>query len=248
MIHNHRITEKVVIIAHRGANDVEPENTLAAFQKAIEMNCDCVEMDVRCTRDGVLILMHDSTVNRTTNGSGKVHELTFDEIRSLDAGCRHGSGRNSQPVPTFDEALEVCKGKVRVYVDDKTDAPERVMTTIKQHQMLDEVIIYGSVENLTTFKRLYPAVWIMPDHPSTQEELVWLAHNLHPEALDGNIRDWTPEQVEQAHRLGIQVWVDNLGENDNPNGFQRSIEMGVDAIQTDHLGQLLEYLKRAGRR
>lgn len=248
MLLHRRIAEKVVVIAHRGANDIEPENTLAAYRKGIELGCDYVEMDVRRTRDDVLVLMHDGSVNRTTNGSGKVNDLTFAEIRSLDAGCRHDTGRNSQRVPTFDEALEVCKGKVRVYVDDKTGIPEVVMAAIEQHRMLDEVIIYGSVEDLTTIKRLHPAVWIMPDHPSTQEELIWLAQNLHPDALDGNLRDWTIEQVEQVHRLGIQVWVDNLGENDNPDGFQRSLDMDVDAIQTDHPGQLLEFLKRAGQR
>src|SRR5689334_18176083 len=86
------------VVAHRGAKNVAPENTIAAFDAAADAGANYVELDVRPTKDGELILMHDATVNRTTGGKGAVRDLTFAEIRALDAG-------NGQKVPTFREAL-----------------------------------------------------------------------------------------------------------------------------------------------
>src|SRR2546423_13072452 len=94
--------QRIIVIAHRGANKFAPENTLAAFRKAIELGCDYVELDVRRTRDGALILMHDRTVDRTTNGTGQVSELTLSQIRSLDAGSKAGAQWKGERVPTFE--------------------------------------------------------------------------------------------------------------------------------------------------
>src|SRR5258708_17028145 len=83
--------KNISVIADRGANRLAPENTLPAFNKAIEFGCDYVELDVRRTKDGKLVLMHDRTVDGKTNGHGAVSDMTFDEIRALDAGIKHGS-------------------------------------------------------------------------------------------------------------------------------------------------------------
>jgi glycerophosphoryl diester phosphodiesterase len=241
-------TGRVVVIAHRGANAFAPENTLAAFRKAIALGCDYVEMDVRQTRDGALVLMHDRTVDRTTDGTGSVADLTLAQIRALDAGRKRGPEWTGEKVPTFDEALAVCRGKIRVYVDWKSGPADQVIAAIERHRMLRDVVIYGSEEQLRAVKRLRPKVWIMPDHPGTIEGIMALARSLKPETMDGNLRDWTKEQVEAAHRAGAQVWVDNLGENDDEAGFRRALDMDVDAIQTDHPDLLLKYLKARGRR
>jgi glycerophosphoryl diester phosphodiesterase len=240
--------KRIPVVAHRGAHEEAPENTLAAFRQAIAIGCDYVELDVRETRDGELVLMHDATVDRTTMGTGAIADMDLAAIRRLDAGSKRGERWAGEKVPTFDEALEVCHGKMRVYVDHKAGSPERVLAAIERHGMLEEVVIYGSVENLRAFKKLRPRVWIMPDHPRTLEVMTALAQDLKPETLDGNLRTWTAEQVEAAHRLGVQVWVDNLGPNDNEEGFRRAIAMGVDAIQTDHPALLLKLLQELGRR
>src|SRR2546425_4771732 len=102
----------VVVIAHRGANKFAPENTLAAFRKAVDLGCDYVELDVRRTRDGALVLMHDSTVDSKTDGKGKVADLTLAEIKALDAGIKHGEEWKGEGKPTFDAALAACKSTI----------------------------------------------------------------------------------------------------------------------------------------
>ena len=243
-----RPDSKIVVIAHRGANKFAPENTLAAFRKAIELGCDYFELDVRRTKDGQLVLMHDGSVDRTTNGTGSVVDMTLAEIRALDAGIKRGEQWKGEKVPTFEEALTMSKGKIKVYVDNKAGPPAEVLRDIEKHGMLNQVVVYGGAESLREFKKLKPKVWIMPDHPRNIERLKALIEDLKPETIDGNLRSWTAEQVKVCHDLGTQVWVDNLGENDNEIGFEKALAMGVDAIQTDKPDLLIQYLKSKGRR
>jgi glycerophosphoryl diester phosphodiesterase len=238
---------KIIVIAHRGANRFAPENTLPAFKKAIELGCDYVELDVRRTKDGALVLMHDRTVDGKTNGHGAVEDLTLDEIRALDAGIKRGQEWAGTKVPTFDEALAVCNGRIKVYVDNKAGPVDEVLAAIEKHKMLRQVVIYGGAEELREFKKRRPRVWIMPGHPGSVEKINEMAKDLKPETMDGNLRSWTKEQVNAAHAVGVQVWVDNLGENDNEAGFQKALDMGVDAIQTDHPDLLISFLRVKGR-
>ena len=182
----------IIVIAHRGANRSAPENTLEAYRRAIELGCDYVEVDVRQTKDGVLVLMHDRTVDRTTDGSGTIEDLTLAEIRSLSAGSKFGPNWSGEKVPTFEQALEVCRGRIRVYVDAKAGPVEEVFATIELHQMVHDVVIYGSAERLAAFKALRQEVWIMPDHPGSAEAVAALASSLKPETMDGNLRDIGP--------------------------------------------------------
>lgn len=244
-----KTTQKpIVVIAHRGAHEEFPENTLESFRRAIELGVDYVEVDVRPTRDGRLILMHDSTVDRMTDGHGKVDQMTFDAIRKLHVKPNNKDGKGEFRVPTFDEALETCRGKIKVYVDHKSGPPADVFAAIKKHGMVANVVIYGGVEQLREFKKLDPSVWIMPDHPGSPDKIHKLVADLKPETLDGNLRNWTKEQVEASHQAGAQVWVDNLGPNDDDRGFQKALDFGVDAIQTDHPAALVKYLKKVGRK
>src|SRR4051794_12907483 len=95
-------TRHVVAIAHRGEHLVHPENTIPAFEEAIRAGADFIEVDVRTTSDGKLVLQHDATVDRCTNGHGEVAKMTFDEIRALDAGMKRGPQFAGTKVPTFD--------------------------------------------------------------------------------------------------------------------------------------------------
>ncbi len=114
--------------------------------------------------------------------------------------------------------------------------------------MLDDVIVYSSLENLRAFKKLRPAIPIMPDHPSSVEKIEALARDLKPETLDGHFLKWNREQVAAAHRAGIEVWVDIMGPVDNDRGYAQALEMDVDALQTDEPERLISFLKKAGRR
>ncbi len=238
----------VLVIAHRGAHQQHPENSLPAIRAAAKLGCDYVEVDVRMTRDGKLVLMHDSTVDRTTRGSGKVRDMALSDVREL----RFSGLATDDTVPTFDEAVAACKSAgIGVYVDHKVASPDsvaKVLATVDKHGMRNRIVVYSSNQILHEYKRLSSDVWIMPPHPRSSEAIREIAVGLKPETLDGNLRDWTDEEVQAAHSVGIQVWVDNLGKHDNPVGFQKAVDMDVDAIQTDHPLQLIEFLALQARR
>jgi glycerophosphoryl diester phosphodiesterase len=234
-----------VVVAHRGAHKTVPENTLASLEKAIELGTDYVELDVRRTKDGVLVLMHDASVNRMTDGKGKIEDLTIEQIRKLHIRAK-AVATDAQRMATFDEFLERAKGRMKLYVDHKKAPPSEVLALIEKHGMLKDVVVYnGSIATLREYKRLAPSVWIMPGHPRSVEAIKALAREVKPETLDGSIREWTRPEIEAAHRAGCQVWVDNMGQ-DNPAGIKRAVEMGVDAIQTDDPELVLTALREIG--
>lgn len=243
-----RAAGKIVVIAHRGAHREAPENTLASLEQAIEIGCDFVEIDVRRTKDGALVIMHDASINRMTNGKGKIEDLTLAEIRKFDVKSRHGAQWSGLKVPTFDEILDRAKGHMKIYVDHKQAPPAEVLAAINRHGMLHDVVVYGGVATLREYKRLAPDVWIMPGHPQSIAAIEALAHDLKPETLDGSILEWTQPQIEAAHRSGAQVWVDNRSNFDNEAGIKHAVELGVDAIQTDDPATVLRILKAMGLR
>jgi len=235
-------------IAHRGARKFAPENTLPAFEKAIEMGMDYVEIDLRVSADGELVLSHDSTVDRMTDGKGRIDELTLEEIKALDASVGYVGDFPRTEVPTLDEAMATCHGRIKVYLDLK-DAPVQMMIDVlEEFEMIKDAAIYSGIPALIEIKSLRPDLSVMPGPGS------WLAipgvasaivRNLPAEVIDSNILDWTVERVEEVHRAGAQVWVDTLGVKDNREGMLEAIEMGVDGISTDHPDVLLKVI--AGR-
>ncbi|MCW3100467.1 MAG: Glycerophosphoryl diester phosphodiesterase [Chthonomonadaceae bacterium] len=241
-----RLKHSIAVIGHRGGRALAPENTLAAFRNAIKLGADYVEIDVRATRDGHLVIMHDGTVDRTTNGKGAVKELDFDTIRALDAGSKFDPKYAEERVPTLDEVLDLCHNKINVYVDHKEAPTEQVFEAIKKHGMEKQVVIYNDPMDLIEWKKVAHHLPVMPSLPNQYRRVGGIAEFealLPAEVLDGNIVEWTKELVDQAHALHVKVYVDNLGPNDNPDGFRKAIAMGVDGIQTDHLDQLLATLK-----
>ena len=243
-----RAAKKIVVIAHRGAHREAPENTLASLEKAIQIGCDYVEIDVRRTKDGALVIMHDNHIGRMTNGKGKIEDLTLAEIRKLDVKSRKGFAGPVQKVPTFDEILDHAKGRMKIYLDHKQAPPAEVLAVIDRHGMRQDIVVYGRRSVLEEYKRLAPNIWIMPGHPKSIAAMEQLCRELKPEILDGNIVEWTADQVQAAHRNGALVWVDNRANLDNEAGIKAAVEMGVDAIQTDDPAAVLRILKSMGLR
>ncbi|HVY55995.1 MAG TPA: glycerophosphodiester phosphodiesterase family protein [Thermodesulfobacteriota bacterium] len=126
---------KFLRIAHRGASAYEPENTLRSFRRAIELGADMVELDVRKSLDGRLVIIHDSSVDRTTNGKGPVRMKSLDELKTLDAGM-------GERVPTLEEVVECGAGRTRFVIELKEDRlEERVVGIIKEFGVTDDVFV-----------------------------------------------------------------------------------------------------------
>ncbi|QGY47306.1 hypothetical protein GM418_27660 [Maribellus comscasis] len=133
----------VYVIAHRGAHKGIPENSLPAYQKAIDLGCDYVEIDVRTTKDNKFVSIHNSSVdNYVLDKKGKVNNFTLAELKALDIGAKVGSEWKNTRIPTFEEILELCCGKIGIYIDLK-DAPiPELMKLIRKYHMEQDVLWY----------------------------------------------------------------------------------------------------------
>jgi len=229
------LAAQIAVISHRGEHLAHPENTLPAFQAAIEAGADFFELDVRTTSDGRLVLMHDRTVDRTTKGKGAVREMTFDQIRALDGGA------GTKP-PTLEEALNLAHGRIGVYVDCKDLAPADLVAELERTDMLDKVVVYGGAGFLNSVQALRPSLKVMPEavNAATLEKLL-TGMNLRVLAFDAS--DFTDDVIQVAKRAGVEIYVDRLGAADNISHWQDAIDRGANGIQTDHPAELVEYLR-----
>lgn len=218
----------VWVVGHRGFKAVEPENTIASFEAAAAVGTDYMELDVRPTMDGELILMHDGKVDRTTNGKGAVKEMTFVDLRKLDAG-------KGQQVPTFREALLWARKRgVRIDVDHKDGSVKDVARVIKETGMTKLVVIEGSRDRLRRFAELLPGVDTMPKVTST-EDIGVACKSLHTTVIRLSLEQLAqPEAVAAVHKCGARVSVTVLGKEDNEEDMRRVISLGAQLIETDH--------------
>jgi len=133
----------ILTSAHRGEHLHHPENSIPAIEAAIAAGMDFVELDIRTTADGKLVLMHDRTVDRMTDGKGLVKDKALAEIKGLDLGVRFPGQFVNLRVPTFDEALEAAHGKIGIYVDTKDAAPQDLIAAIERHDMGKHVMFWS---------------------------------------------------------------------------------------------------------
>jgi len=148
------------IVAHRGASAERPENTLASTQRAIDVGATAVEVDVRTTKDGQLVLRHDATLDRTTNGKGLIGEKTLAEVRQLDAGSWFDAKYRDERVPTLTEVLVLCRGKIDVLLDLKESGDEYARRVASEVQSQGDprrtIVGVRSVEQAQEFRKLLP--------------------------------------------------------------------------------------------
>lgn len=246
-----------MLVAHRGGAKLAPENTLVAFRAAVDdWDADMLELDVRLTRDREVVVLHDASVDRTTEGSGLAADLPLAEIRALDAAhhFRDGEGRlalrgEGVRVPTLDEVLEACRG-VWINVDVKEPAVARpTLDVIRRHGAEDRVLIAAERETSRQSARGYRGPWgasrrqirrFAVSHrfpaggPYTPAADVFQV----PETWEG-WRIVSPRFVREAHRRNLPVHVWTV---DDPAEMRRLLSWGVDAIQTDRPDLLAEVL------
>jgi glycerophosphoryl diester phosphodiesterase len=230
------LAAQIAVIAHRGEHLKHAENSVAAIQSAAQVGADYVELDVRSTRDGKLVLMHDKTVDRTTDGHGEVKDLTFEEIKHLRM---RGYG---DAVPTFDEALDAAHGKIRVYVDWKEASPEAIYQALSAHGMLGNVVVYADQDQLQRLQKLAPDVRVMPEADDSGS-LKSYERLLKPKVVAFDWHDFKPELIRQTQDMKADIYVDRLWEQDNPQAWQNAIDQGANGIQTNNPAELVQFLR-----
>lgn len=222
-----------MISAHRGASSLAPENTLASIHGAISLGCDYIELDVRTTSDGQFALMHDSGAGRTTPLDSLVRELTLDRLRSVSAGAWFGKPYHDEKVPTLDEALDAMKGCGRFYLDDKDADPVKLIAALREHGMIDDVAVYGSVDELEALVKIEPSIKTMPPLGRI-EDLAAIMTHFKPYAVDTSWDSLSPELIRACHAKGVKVFSDALGDHESLGDYKKAISYGIDLIQTDH--------------
>ena len=238
-------TRHVVAISHRGEHLHHPENTIPAFEEAIRVGADFMEVDVQTTADGKLVLSHDGTVNRCTNGQGKVAEMTFEQIEALDAGIKTGPEFAGTRIPTFDQVLDLARGKIGIYVDVKNASAQDLVKHIDGHGMTDHVVIYCRLNLAKDIQALNPRLKVMPESSSVEHSKL-LIEQLHPKVIAFGAGDFKPDIIAVVKQANAEIYVDRMGTTDAPEGWQSAIDAGADGIQTDRPGPLVEYLRQRG--
>jgi Glycerophosphoryl diester phosphodiesterase len=213
---------RVLRIGHRGAAGHAPENTLAAVRQGIELGVDFVEIDVRRTADGVLVALHDATVNRTTNGRGRVEALSLGEVRKLDAG-------NGERIPTVEEVLQMAGGRTGLMLELKVDGLAHLTVQTVQKVQLDTPVIYASFlhKELTHVRAVETEAALMVLFDRLPRTPVPYAMQYQPVYVGLRHDRATRPLVEAFHRENVKVWVYTAN---SLTDIARAISIGVDGV------------------
>ena len=239
-------TLRWMVIAHRGEHRSHPENTLEAIEGAIRVGADLVEMDVRRTSDGRYVLMHDATVDRMTDGQGRVSEKTWHELSALKVADKTRTHGSPSRIPGLQEALEACRGRIQVYLDFKAGEPADVVRILKQSGMEARVWIYDHPGRAARWRQALPGVRLILSPPAEalrdEEALRQFVSRHRPEVVD---QASSREFVGWCRNLGVRVWVDIQRPDERPEYWERFLGLGVDGVQTDHPAGLKDWLGTA---
>lgn len=232
--------KRVLVYGHRGASAYAPMNTIPAFELAVEQGADAVELDVHLSKDGELVIVHDFTVNKTTNGTGEVTEMTLAELKALDAGAWFAPEFAGTEIPTLDEVFEAVGKKLFVNVEIKSLSPtgdgteEAVAACIERHAMQERVIVSAfNPKVLKRFRPLMPSLplgyLLSPDTMAGSTQVIvspqsYDASHLYHEMITESRMAWAKE-----HGHIVNVWTVN-----DPQRAKQLANLGVHGIMSDY--------------
>lgn len=239
---------KIVAVGHRGTKKFAPENTIAAHEAAFALGARAIEFDIRCTRDGHFILMHDSNVNRTTDGQGRVKDLTLEQIKTLDAGIRKGPEFTGERVPTLREALRNVKGRFIVDLDFKGGPKNsaEILADVLEEEGFSSghlVSIFARRHHFKLLESLCPQYALRPHYISTNKTSM-LARKFPLEIMGLRRLSFSQKAADAITGSNLYLFCNVMGRYDNEKGYADAIEAGARFIQTDHLDQLIPYLEK----
>ncbi len=230
--------------AHRGAPDTHPENTTPSFLAALELGVDMIEFDVRVTADGHAVLMHDQTVDRTTNGTGAVEELTLAQIKQLDAGSWKDPGFAGTEVPTFAETLQIMPPNVLLNIELKAGAQvvDLVIAQLKKMAMIGQSLLAARNDQAVRARELAPGMKIINfSRQDGGDGYIDNTIETGAEYIQLPRQHTTAERVARCHDHGIGV---NVFKSDEPDDQRLLMDWGVDYILTDTPRVLMQTLGR----
>lgn len=231
--------KEIMLVAHRGASGSAPENTMAAFELAIAHGAKMIELDVQRTRDDRLVVFHDSTLRRTTNGKGRLARLTYDALRTLDAGSWFGKEFAGERIPLLDDVLAKLRGRVYLNIEVKSTAvrdgtAELLIRCIHKHRMAGAVLIssfhHGVVKQIkAAAPDIATAVILHPTKPVLSVAAV--ARRAHADAVVCSLYQLTKRRVRDAQQHGLPITVYTVN---TPAALAKVRKYGVSIIVTNY--------------
>lgn len=240
---------KVAVVAHRGASGTFPENTARAFREAICLGVEMIEFDVRMSADGQLIVIHDETVDRTSNGSGRVAEMTLAEIETLDAGGWFAAEFAGERFLTLSQTLELMPPEMRLNVHVKASEVDReqliskVVEELVRRERLGTAFVASDQASLILARQLEPRLEICNLSVNPPEDYVRRSQAIGCRILQPGNAMTTAELVAEAHRFGMEV---NPFYADDEQEMRRLIDCGVDGILTNFPQRLQALMQNEG--
>ena len=243
--------ERVLVAAHRSAHLVHPENSLAAIRDAIAIGADIIEVDVRKTKDGVYVLLHDEKIDRTTTAKGAVSNYTYDELNAIPL-LQNGQPTNER-IPTFESALLAAKGRIMVDIDFKLDSTQDAINVCKlireagmQKQVLFFVYDYPYTSVIDSINN---SIAVMP-RAYNKEDVVNILKNYKVPVIHVDPAFYNDTLMGEIRSHDVRVWINALGKFDDLEktqknlGYDSLLKMkAVNVIQTDYPANLLKYLQ-----
>ncbi len=243
--------QSVIAVGHRGAKRFAPENTIAAQNVGIAMGARAIEMDVRMTKDGEFVIMHDAFVDRTTNGHGLVSRMTLAEIKALDAGSKFSLAFAGEKVPTLREALRNLKGRAAVDLDFKAGPKNsaELITRILDEEGFDDgslVTVFVRAWHYRKMKSL-PARYALRPHFRSAALTARAAREDGVKIMGLRQRNFSYAAARTIEDNGLTLFSNAMGRDDLVEGFDDSLRAGARFIQTDRLDLLVPYLRERGQ-
>ena len=244
---------KPTVIAHRGFSAVAPENTLPAFQQAIDAGADMIEFDVRLTTDKQFIVIHDPTLERTTSGCGIVENHTLAQLQMLDAGAWFGRGFTGTILPSLGEALAFCQNRVLVNVEVKTELQDDLSLIRLADLVGKQVSALGGTRSVDISSYTHRIITrlrdrhqqlttaLLSDEPFTEEAITKLAYTSGAAALHIPHRLASSSLAKRIKQANLLSAVHTVNETAH---IQTLVEMGFDALFTDHPDRMRAYVDR----
>ena len=232
-----------IVISHRGNHLKVPENTVASVNEAIVAGADYVEIDLRTTRDGYLVINHDASVDRMTNGKGNVKDLTLEEIKSLKITNSNKSDTNIYRIPEFREILKACGNNINIYLDFKEADAGETYRQIKEAGLEKQIVVYLNKEaQYPQWRKVAPDLPLMSSLPDSiiRKEQLHIFLNQIPLAIVDNLYD--SSMIAEARKSGVAVWLDVEGPAETPGVWNEAMDKGIQGMQTDHPAELVNYL------
>ncbi len=223
------------ISGHRGANDIAPENTMASADSCIRYGIDVMECDVTVSEDGVFYVLHDYTLDRTTNGSGYAYEHPSSYLEGLDAGSWFGEEWKGQKLLKFRDLLKRAKrGGLDVTVDYRKGDFEELVALIRKEGMLKRTYFtFGRTEDCIEFRRLFPKIKTLQGYANNIQDVDKALELYQPDIIVCWIDNMDKEFVDYCHRKGCKVLALVLGMDDKTADNRKAVELGVDVVATD---------------